>query len=188
MNQIKPNEILLTKLVLGVFSGLLCLAGGYFTLENRLIGLSIGCLLGTAIVYRSYRSTIHKVRGNDTELIFGGFRIRNSILYILISIFWIYLFYKENKGYQYLFIGLFFLASTLDDALRLIVFNYSKKLVSGLIDDNDKEMNKMSIEVLEANKIKVTDTAGFYHLSKADFTESTWVQLLENLERVKSGM
>jgi hypothetical protein len=100
------------------------------------------------------------------------------------------LFYKDNKDLHYFFYGLGFLLLAIEEGIRLIIFDFSKKKVIGLFDNKTQDTEQLTIDYLNdenSNKIKVTDKSGFFILDKNNFTDSNWTRLLTNLDKLKMG-
>ncbi|MBX2901821.1 MAG: hypothetical protein KF775_19385 [Cyclobacteriaceae bacterium] len=189
-SKMNDRDYLLIKATLTLLAAATCFGAGYYTFDNKIVGLSIATILAAGIVYRTFKSTIQTYQDKQVEIVFNGFNLKGQIIYIAFWATMTYLFYKDNKDLQYLFYGLFFLFLAIEEGLRLIIFDFNKGKVIGLFDNKTKDTAQLTIDYLtdeNSNKIKVTDKSGFFILDKNNFTDSNWTRLVTNLDKIKVG-
>jgi hypothetical protein len=121
------RDCLLIKATLSLLAAVMGFGTGYYTFDNKLIGLSLAAVIASGIIYRTFKSTIQIYRKKESEIIFNGFNLKGQIIYIACWATWTYFFYKDSKELHYLFYGLFFLLLALEEGLRLIIFDFNKK-------------------------------------------------------------
>jgi len=185
------RDYLLIKATISVLVAATCFGAGYYTFDNKIIGLSIATILAAGIVYRTYKSTFLTYKDRESEIIFNGFSLKGGqIIYIIFWVAMTYMFYKDNKGLHFLFYGLFFLLLVIEEGLKFIVFDFNKKKVIGLFDDKKQDADLMTVDHIQDNnshKIKVTDKSGFFIVDKSNFTDNNWIRLTDYLNKIKMG-
>ncbi|MBX2969987.1 MAG: hypothetical protein KF803_11500 [Cyclobacteriaceae bacterium] len=188
-SKMNDRDYLLIKATLTLLAAATCFGAGYYTFDNKIIGLSIATILAAGIAYRTYMSTIKTYQDKESEIIFNGFNLKGQIIYIAFWATMTYFFLQDNKGLHYLFYGLFFLILAIEEGLRLIIFDFNKKKVIGLFDNKNQDFGQLTIDHIQddnSDKIKVTDKSGFFLLDKSNFSDSNWTRLANYLNKIKT--
>jgi hypothetical protein len=191
-SRIKMNDrdYLLIKATLSLITATAGFGVFYFTFDNRLIGVSTGTTFALWIIFGTYKSTIKPYKVKESEIIFTGFNLKGQIIYIAFWATMTFLYIKDNKDLHFLFTGLFFLVMAIEEGFRLIIFDFSKKKVIGLLGNKKQDAEQLTIEYVNednSNKIKLTDKSGSFILDKNKFTDSNWTRIVTNLDKIKMG-
>ena len=74
--------------------------------------------------------------------------------------------------------------------VRVIVFDYNKKQVHDLFDNDVTRMDNAKLEKMDVGAgnehIRITDASGFFVLKKKDFRQEAWTALVSRLERIST--
>lgn len=186
----RDRNYLLIKGTLRLLASMFCCVPFYYFFDNKTVGLSISILLVPGVIFWTVKSTIRDYQNKESEVIYNGFNLKGQVVYIALLVSGTYLISSSSVNfYYYSFYGICCLLLIIENGVKLMIFDFSKKQVTGLFDNERQKTDQLTIDHIEDGdcyKIKVTDKTGFFLLDKNNFTERNWARLLSNLDRIKA--
>lgn len=177
------------KLILQGLSIIFVIIGSYIKIDNLLLQIGLDVLFVGIMLYKYIIPTGQRHSTKDIEIIFNGFDYKTASLFLLGWSFLAYWAFKANEDIGYSFYAIAAGLITVDNSLKVISFDFSKGVISGLFENKEQNMTSLTIEHIidkDNHKIKVSDKTGFFILDKKIYRADNWRQLLENLEKIKA--
>jgi hypothetical protein len=184
----RERKILTIKLTLYGLSIVSVLIGSYIKIDNLLLQVGLDVLFIGIMLYKYVIPTGRILSTTEIEIIFNGFDYKGAGIFLLAWSFLAYSAFKTSGDIGYSFYALAASLITATNFIKLITFDYSTGVITGLFDNKEHNMTSLTVEHSineQSHKIKISDAAGFYVLDKKVYRENIWRQLLENLEKIK---
>lgn len=180
----KGKRILLVKISIILMACICAYGGSLLSFDTWLKRILLGGILA-GFLYSQYMPPIRAYRRDDIEVVYRGFNFKSAIYFMILGAAWIGMYFA-NQGKIGLFMALSFGLVGIAETMRVIIFDYSKRVVIGLVDLEEPEMGRFTIgHITEGeDRIRIGDENGFF-LVKKDFSEDDWQQLLINLESAR---
>ncbi|MGC3943791.1 MAG: hypothetical protein QM762_04490 [Chryseolinea sp.] len=183
----RDRNYLLLKEVLRLAAGLVGCIPLYFMLSDKTLGLLVAVPIITGVVVWSVRSMVLNHKNNELDVMYRGFNFKDQLMLFALIVTIAYATSRNNAGPQfYILYPVAFFLLIIADGLKLIIFDFEKKQVTGLFKNRKQSADQMSVDHIpdeSSYKIRVTDKSGFFVLDSKDFATANWDRLVKNLDR-----